>query len=85
MLTRVNLADLGVAREALAGCVLGITQEAAAKAGALGAALEAHQLFIASGAGKGAPGEAHLWKVPQGLRDAAHLLHGHVSPEPAVI
>lgn len=55
VLTGVNLADLGVPREALEGCVLSLTQEAADKAGALAAGLEAHQLLITSGAAKGAP------------------------------
>ena len=55
VLTGVNLADLGVPREALEGCVLSMTREAAEKAGVLAARLDAHQLLITSGAAKGAP------------------------------
>ena len=55
VLTGVNLADLGVPREALDDCVLSMTREAADKAGALTATLDAHQLLISSGAAKGAP------------------------------
>ena len=55
VLTGANLAGHVIAPEMLEGCVMDVTPEAAAKAEMLKARIEGHQLFISSGAAKGAP------------------------------
>ncbi len=72
VLTGVNLAELAVPPEALKGCVIDVTPEAAAKAGTIAAKLEAHQLCIASGGAKGAPAVLD----DEDLRPVSKLLAG---------
>ena len=55
VLTGANLAGHVIPPEMLEGCVMDATPEAVAKAEILKAKIEAHQLFISSGAAKGAP------------------------------
>lgn len=53
VLIGVNLADLAVPAEALQGCLMGMSEEAVAKADFLIAKLEEHQLCVATSGAKG--------------------------------
>ncbi len=55
VLTGVNLAELQVPPEAIAGCVGDITPQAAARFETLKARLEAHQIWVTSFGAQGAP------------------------------
>ncbi|HEY0105715.1 MAG TPA: pentapeptide repeat-containing protein [Rhizomicrobium sp.] len=55
VLTGVDIADLDVPPEALEGAILGVSAQAAARATAIAAMIEAHRLCIASGAAEGKP------------------------------
>lgn len=55
VLVGVNLKDLNLPPEALAGCVIGVTPEAAAKFEQLKLKLDAHQEWISSGGATGGP------------------------------
>jgi uncharacterized protein YjbI with pentapeptide repeats len=55
VLAGVNLKDLNVPAEALAGCVTGVTAAAAAKFDQLKQKLDAHQEWISSGGAVGGP------------------------------
>ncbi len=55
VLTGANLSGHSIPPEALEGCVMGVSEEAAGKAVHLRAKLEGHRAYVASGAAKGAP------------------------------
>jgi uncharacterized protein YjbI with pentapeptide repeats len=56
VLTGVNLNELAVPPEALAGCIADVTPAAAGKFGELKSRLDAHQQWISSGGAQGAQG-----------------------------